>query len=96
MSVPKAAPIPDLARFVDHTLLRPDATRADVERLCAEAREFGFAAVCVNPVWARLAAGLVRGSAVAACSVVSFPLGATPTDVKGCEARRCISDGSAK
>lgn len=80
--------------YIDHTLLKPDASRADIERLCAEAREFHFASVCVNPAWVSLCASLLRGSSVAVCSVVGFPLGATTPDVKGYETRRVIFDGA--
>lgn len=84
----------DLARYIDHTLLRPNATRPEIEKLCREALQFQFAAVCVNPVWVRLAARMLEGSAVRTCSVAGFPLGATPADVKAYEARRAIFDGA--
>jgi deoxyribose-phosphate aldolase len=84
----------DLARYIDHTLLRPDATAADIDRLCDEAREFGFAAVCVNPTWVRRCAQRLRGSGVRVASVVGFPFGASTTDVKALEARRAIRDGA--
>jgi len=90
-----AAEVPrDLARYIDHTLLRPDAAAADVDRLCDEAAEHSFAAVCVNPAWVRRAAERLRGSDVAVASVVGFPFGATPPDVKAFEARRAIRDGA--
>ncbi len=82
--------------MIDHTLLKPDATRADIERLCREAAEFHFATVCVNPTWVATAARLLRGSGVAVCSVVGFPLGATPADVKNFETRRAIFDGATE
>ncbi len=85
---------PDLARFIDHTLLRPDATAADIDRLCEEARTFGFAAVCVNPTWVRRCAQNLRGSDVRVASVVGFPFGAGTTEVKAMEARRAIRDGA--
>jgi deoxyribose-phosphate aldolase len=84
----------DLARFIDHTLLRPDATAAEIDRLCSEAREFGFAAVCVNPTWVRRCAQNLRGSSVRVASVVGFPFGASTTEVKALEARRAIRDGA--
>jgi deoxyribose-phosphate aldolase len=84
----------DLARFIDHTLLRPDATAADIDRLCDEARTFGFAAVCVNPTWVRRCAQHLRGSDVRVASVVGFPFGASTTEVKALEARRAIRDGA--
>ncbi len=66
-----------VAAMIDHTLLKPDATRQEIEELCREAAQFGFATVCVNPAWVALAARLLSASAVGVCSVVGFPLGAT-------------------
>ena len=83
-----------VAAMIDHTLLKPDATRADIEALCREASQFKFATVCVNPTWVALAAKLLAGSGVGVCSVVGFPLGATTPDVKGYETRRAIFDGA--
>ena len=85
-----------VAGLIDHTLLKPDATRQDIEHLCREAREFHFATVCVNPTWVALAASLLRGAGVGVCSVVGFPLGATTPDVKHYEARRAIFDGASE
>jgi len=82
--------------MIDHTLLKPDASRPDIERLCREAAEFHFATVCVNPTWVATAASLLRGSGVGVCSVVGFPLGATPADVKNYETRRAIFDGATE
>jgi deoxyribose-phosphate aldolase len=82
--------------MIDHTLLKPDATRADIEKLCREAAEFHFATVCVNPAWVATAASLLRGSGVGVCSVVGFPLGATTADVKQYETRRAIFDGASE
>lgn len=86
----------DLARYIDHTLLRPDATAADIDRLCAEAAEYRFAAVCVNPTWVRRAADNLRGTDVAVASVVGFPFGASTSEVKAWEARRAIRDGAGE
>lgn len=83
-----------IAALIDHTLLKPDTTRVEIEELCREAALFGFATVCVNPVWVALAGRHLAGSAVGVCSVVGFPLGATTPDVKGYEARRAIFDGA--
>jgi len=83
-----------VASMIDHTLLKPDATRAQIEELCREAVQFGFATVCINPTWAALCARAVKGSGVGVCSVVGFPLGATTPDVKGYETRRAIFDGA--
>ena len=84
----------DVAKLIDHTLLRPEATRQDIETLCREALDFQFANVCINPTWVTLAAQLLDGSGVGVCAVVGFPLGATTPDVKACEARRAIGDGA--
>src|SRR5262245_13766728 len=83
-----------VAAMIDHTLLKPDATRANIEELCREAAQFKFATVCVNPTWVALAARLLSGSGVGVCSVVGFPLGATTADVKGYETQRAIFDGA--
>ena len=83
-----------VAAMIDHTLLKPDATRRDIETLCREAAEYRFATVCVNPTWVALCAQLLRGSGVAVTSVVGFPLGATTPDVKHYETRRAIFDGA--
>ncbi len=86
----------DIATLIDHTLLKPDATRADIEQLCQEAKQFGFASVCVNPCNVRLAASLLERSSVKVCSVVGFPLGASKKEVKAYEARRAILDGATE
>ena len=80
--------------MIDHTLLKPDASRTEIERLCREAAEFHFATVCVNPTWVSVAARLLSASSVGVCSVIGFPLGATTPDVKGYETRRAIFDGA--
>src|SRR5689334_23343097 len=83
-----------VASMIDHTLLKPDATRHEIENLCREAAQFSFATVCVNPAWVSAAARLLSSSPVGVCSVVGFPLGATTADVKGYETRRAIFDGA--
>jgi deoxyribose-phosphate aldolase len=85
-----------VAAMIDHTLLKPDATRQDIEKLCREAAQFHFATVCVNPAWVALSANLLHGSGVGVCSVVGFPLGATTSDVKHYETRRAIFDGASE
>jgi deoxyribose-phosphate aldolase len=82
--------------MIDHTLLKADATRAEIEKLCREAAEFHFATVCVNPVWVAFAASRLRGTGAGVCSVVGFPLGATTADVKNFETRRAIYDGASE
>lgn len=89
--------IPDdlnLAKKIDHTLLKPDATPDQIAQLCFEARKYGFASVCVNPAWIKLCADLLKGSEVKVCSVVGFPLGATPPEVKVFETEQVIKDGA--
>jgi len=85
-----------LAAIIDHTILRPDATEADVDQFCAEALQWNFASVCVNPLnIPRVAKGLA-GSAVKTCSVVGFPLGAVPTDIKRREVEWVVSEGATE
>jgi len=83
-----------IARLIDHTLLKPDASRADITKLCDEARRFGFASVCINPWYVPLAAELLRGSEVKVCTVAGFPLGATLPQVKILEAEQSIKLGA--
>ncbi len=84
----------ELARYIDHTLLKPDATPAQVEQLCAEAREHHFASVCVNPTYVPLVSNLLAGSDVKVCTVVGFPLGATATAAKVYETEIAIAQGA--
>lgn len=86
----------DWASLIDHTLLKPEATEADIRKLCSEAAEFGFASVCVNPGWVKKAAEFLKGSGVPVCTVIGFPLGATLPDVKAYETRRAIFNGAAE
>ncbi|MBI4457299.1 MAG: deoxyribose-phosphate aldolase [Acidobacteria bacterium] len=84
----------ELARYIDHTLLKPDAIEHQIVTLCEEARRYSFATVCVNPTWVSKAHSILKGTAVAVSSVVGFPLGATTSDVKSFEARHAIFDGA--
>jgi deoxyribose-phosphate aldolase len=84
----------NIPQLIDHTILRPDTTRTDIEQLCREARQYKFCSVCVNPVWVSLARQLLDGSGVKVCCVVGFPLGALPPEVKAMEARAAIRDGA--
>jgi deoxyribose-phosphate aldolase len=86
----------DIARLIDHTLLKPEATRAELEALCQEAREHGFATVCVNPSWVPLCEERLRGSTTRVCTVVGFPLGATLAEVKAFEAARVVALGACE
>ncbi len=83
-----------LASYIDHTLLRPDASPADIDELCDEAVEYGFAAVCINPAWVARAKRRMRGAGVTVASVVGFPLGANTPEIKALEARRALRDGA--
>lgn len=86
----------ELAKHIDHTLLKATATAEDITTLCAEAAEHGFATVCVNPCRVALAAGLLAGKNPAVCAVVGFPLGATSAAAKLAELEKCLDDGAAE
>jgi deoxyribose-phosphate aldolase len=94
LALGEAATARDWAGLVDHTLLKPEASEADITRLCEEAAQYRFASVCVNPSWVKTSACVLRGSGVPVCTVVGFPLGATLADVKAYETRRAIFDGA--
>lgn len=83
-----------IAALIDHTLLKPEATAADMRKVCEEARKFGFASVCVNPYWVPLVAQELAGSPVKVCSVVGFPLGASSTASKVNETQIAVKDGA--
>jgi deoxyribose-phosphate aldolase len=87
---------PEIASYIDHTLLKPDATQDQIAQLCYEARKYGFAAVCVNPTNVRLCTQLLQGSPVHVCTVVGFPLGATPPEVKAYETQQSLDDGATE
>jgi deoxyribose-phosphate aldolase len=84
----------DLAKYIDHTALKPETTADDIDQLCHEADQYQFASVCVNPTWVKRAATHLRGTDVKVCSVIGFPLGATTAEIKAMEARRAIRDGA--
>ena len=86
----------ELARIIDHTNLKPDATDDEIMRLCQEARRYGFKAAVVNPVYVQLAAKLLKGSEVAVCSVVGFPLGASTSQAKAFEAEEAMRNGAVE
>jgi deoxyribose-phosphate aldolase len=85
---------PSIAALIDHTILKPDATRADIVKVCREARQYGFASVCVNPYWVPVVRAELEGSPVKVCSVVGFPLGATSTEAKVCETAAALRAGA--
>jgi deoxyribose-phosphate aldolase len=90
-------PIPtDVAKYIDHTLLKPDATYAQVEQLCREAAQYGFASVCINPSYVKMSAGLLKGTSVQVCTVCGFPLGTHVAEIKALEARRSIREGATE
>ena len=84
----------NLAKYIDHTLLKPQASQADIEKICQEARQYGFFSVCVNPYWVAFCKKQLAGSDVKVCTVIGFPLGATPTEVKVFEAKKALADGA--
>ncbi len=85
---------PDLAGMIDHTLLKPDATIAEIQKLCAEAKKYGFASVCINPGYVPLSAKRLKGTEVKVCTVIGFPLGSTSTASKAFETEQAIRDGA--
>jgi len=85
---------PAIAALIDHTILKPEATRADVTKICREARQYSFASVCVNPYWVPLVRAELSGSPVKVCSVVGFPLGATSTEAKAAETLAALRSGA--
>jgi deoxyribose-phosphate aldolase len=86
----------EIARWIDHTLLKPEATAAQIKKLCEEACQYHFASVCVNPVYVPLARGLLKDSGISVCAVIAFPLGATLPEDKAYEARRVIDNGATE
>lgn len=86
----------DLAKLIDHTLLKPDATQDQIAQLCYEARKYGFASVCINPTWVSLCAELLKGSEVKVCTVIGFPLGASAPEVKAFETQTALNQGATE
>lgn len=84
----------DFAKYIDHTLLKADAVESQIRQLCAEAKEYNFASVCVNPVWVELCAELLSGADVKVCTVIGFPLGATLSEAKVAETKSAIERGA--
>ena len=84
----------DIAKYIDHTVLKADAPRKAVEKLCREALEYSFASVCVNSCWVKYASSILKGSGVAVCTVVGFPLGAMDTVSKAFEAEEAVRNGA--
>ena len=84
----------DLTKYIDHTLLKTDARKADLDKLLSEAKAYGFASVCVSPIWVSYAAEQLKGSGVKTCTVIGFPQGAAPSEVKAFETKKAIADGA--
>lgn len=84
----------ELAKMIDHTILKADATQSDIEKLCEEAKKYNFASVCVNPYWVSLASDLLKNSTVKVCTVIGFPLGATSSESKAAETEIAILHGA--
>src|ERR1700752_2868878 len=84
----------EISRLIDHTLLKPEATSEQIVKLCAEAREYEFVSVCVNPYWVPVATQELVGSIVRTCTVVGFPLGANTTPTKIFEAGKALRSGA--
>lgn len=84
----------NIASMIDHTLLKADATKEQIEKLCQEAREHQFFSVCVNPVWVKTSKELLSGSGVKVCTVIGFPLGATTSETKAFETKNAIDNGA--
>ncbi|HEY9576899.1 MAG TPA: deoxyribose-phosphate aldolase [Pseudobacillus sp.] len=86
----------DIAKTIDHTLLKAETTKEEVKKLCEEARAYEFASVCVNPVWVAHASEQLKGTKVKVCTVIGFPLGATTTAVKAFETKDAIENGATE
>lgn len=84
----------NIASLIDHTILKPDATKDDIKKICTEAKKYQFASVCVNPFYVKYAKSLLKDTNVKIASVIGFPLGSTPREVKAFEARHAINDGA--
>ena len=84
----------ELAKMIDHTILKANATQSDIEKLCNEAKKYNFASVCVNPYWVPLASDLLKNSTVKVCTVIGFPLGATSSESKAYETEIAILQGA--
>jgi deoxyribose-phosphate aldolase len=93
-TIEKAGFDTNLARMIDHTLLKPDATQKEIEKLCEEAKDYGFASVCVNPSYVKLCAKLLHNTNIQVCTVIGFPLGATSSAVKTFETYHAMEDGA--
>ncbi|KAB2333918.1 deoxyribose-phosphate aldolase [Bacillus mesophilum] len=86
----------NVAKMIDHTLLKADSTKEQIEKICAEAKEYNFASVCVNPTWVKLSSDLLSGTEVKVCTVIGFPLGASTSETKAFETSNAIENGATE
>ncbi len=86
----------NVARMIDHTLLKADTKKDQIEKICAEAKEYNFASVCVNPTWVKLSSELLKGTEVKVCTVIGFPLGASTPETKAFETKNAIENGATE
>ncbi|KAB2338568.1 deoxyribose-phosphate aldolase [Cytobacillus depressus] len=86
----------NVAKMIDHTLLKADATKEQIETICAEAKEYEFASVCINPTWVKLSSELLSGTDVKVCTVIGFPLGASTPETKAFETKNAIENGATE
>lgn len=86
----------NIAQYIDHTLLKADARKEQIEKLCHEAKQYSFASVCINPIWVSTAAQILKDSEVKVCTVIGFPLGATTTETKVFETENAITNGATE
>ena len=86
----------EIAKLIDHTLLKADASKEGIQKLCEEAKEYEFASVCIHPTWVNFASQLLKGTSVKVCTVIGFPLGATTSDVKSYETKNAIDNGATE
>lgn len=86
----------NLKKYIDHTLLKPESTDQQVQQACLDAKKYDFKAVCIQPVWVKYVADLLKGSDVETCTVIGFPLGANTSDVKAYEAQKAVKDGATE
>ena len=84
----------EISKYIDHTILKPDATSEEVKKVCSEAKEYNFASVCINPFYAKLVSSELRGTEVKTCVVIGFPLGANTKEVKAFEASNAVANGA--
>ena len=83
-----------LSKYIDHTLLKPDAKQIEIEKLCEEAKKYDFASVCINPCWVKLAKKMLKGTTIKVCTVIGFPLGQNSTLIKAAETKNAIEEGA--